>query len=405
MTQPITFVPGRKTASSSTPALAPEFTQAIPLSLYVHVPWCVRKCPYCDFNSHAAPDTIPEKRFVDALLEDLTLALPGIWGRRVETIFFGGGTPSLLSPEAIDRLLTGFRTLLPLSPEAEITLEANPGTVDIERFRGFRAAGINRLSLGIQSFDEAALQALGRIHNRADAIRAIEAAAQTFDTYNLDLMVGLPHQHVNAALTDIEQALSFAPPHFSCYQLTLEPHTAFANNPPAGLPDDDTCAEIQDRLEERLAEAGYEHYETSAFAKPGHHCRHNLNYWTFGDYLGIGPGAHGKLTNHEGARRSMRHKLPKIYLGCAGTGSFTQTDGPIAADALIGEFMMNALRLNAGFTTDLFERHTGLPWLVVSRDIESSIRDGFLEWVSPGKHIRPTLQGRRFLNVLLQRLL
>jgi putative oxygen-independent coproporphyrinogen III oxidase len=403
VTQPITFYPGRKNAPNSTRVLKPEFTQAIPLSLYVHIPWCVRKCPYCDFNSHTAPDTIPEKALVDALLEDLTLALPGIWGRRIETIFFGGGTPSILSPEAIDRLLTGFRTLLPLSPEAEITLEANPGTVDIERFRGFRAAGINRLSLGIQSFDEAALQILGRIHNRAQAIHAIEAAAQSFDTYNLDLMVGLPHQHVNAALTDIEQALSFSPPHFSCYQLTLEPHTAFANNPPAGLPDDDTCAEIQDRLEERLAAAGYEHYETSAFAQPGHHCRHNLNYWAFGDYLGIGPGAHGKLTNYEGVRRSMRHKLPKTYLGSAGTGSFTQTDEPIAADALIGEFMMNALRLNAGFTTDLFERHSGLPWLTVSRDIESAIRDGFLEWVSPGKHIRPTQQGRRFLNVVLQR--
>ena len=351
---------------------------------------------------------LPETAFVDALLEDLTLALPSIWGRRVETIFFGGGTPSLLSPEAIDRLLTGFRTLLPLSPGAEITLEANPGTVDADRFSGFRTAGINRLSLGIQSFDDNALHALGRIHNRTQAIAAIEAAARTFDTFNLDLMVGLPQQNVDAALVDIEQALAFSPPHFSCYQLTLEPHTAFAAHPPSGLPDDDTCAEIQDQLEERLAAAGYEHYETSAFARPGHQCRHNLNYWTFGDYLGIGPGAHSKLTNHEGARRSMRHKLPKIYLGAAkqsNSGSFTQTDESIPADALIGEFMMNALRLNAGFTTDIFERHTGLPWLAVSRDVESAVRDGFLAWVVPGKHLRPTLQGRRFLNVLLQRFL
>lgn len=405
MAQPITFVHGRKQPSHTVPALTPKFTQAIPLSLYVHVPWCVRKCPYCDFNSHAAPDALPEGAFVDALLEDLTLALPSIWGRRVETVFFGGGTPSLLSPESIDRLLTGFRTLLPLSPEAEITLEANPGTVDAERFSGFRAAGINRLSLGIQSFDDAALHALGRIHDRAQAIAAIEAAAHTFDTFNLDLMVGLPHQSVETALTDIDQALSFNPPHFSCYQLTLEPHTPFAATPPAGLPDDDTCAEIQDQLEERLSDAGYLHYETSAFAKPGHQCRHNLNYWTFGDYLGIGPGAHGKLTNHEGVRRSMRHKLPKIYLGAAGTGCYTQTDDAIPGDALIGEFMMNALRLNTGFTTDLFERHTGLPWLVISREIESAVRDGFLEWAVAGKHVQPTRQGRRFLNVLLQRFL
>ena len=405
MTQPITFVPGRQKSASQAPELTPSFTQALPLSLYVHIPWCARKCPYCDFNSHAAPDLLPETAFVDALLEDLTLALPSIWGRRVETVFFGGGTPSLLSPDAIDRLITGFRTLLPLSPEAEITLEANPGTVDAERFSGFRAAGVNRLSLGIQSFDDASLQTLGRIHNRAQAIAAIEAAARTFDSFNLDLMVGLPQQNVEAALADIEQALSFFPPHFSCYQLTLEPHTAFAANPPANLPDDDSCAEIQDRLEERLSNAGYEHYETSAFAKAGHQCRHNLNYWTFGDYLGIGPGAHGKLTSHEGVRRSMRHKLPKIYLGAAGTGSFTQTDEAIAGNALVGEFMMNALRLNAGFTTDIFERHTGLPWLIISRDVEAAIRDGFLEWVVPGKHLRPTLQGRRFLNVLLQRFL
>ena len=405
MTQPITFVPGRQKSASQAPELTPSFTQALPLSLYVHIPWCARKCPYCDFNSHAAPDLLPETAFVDALLEDLTLALPSIWGRRVETVFFGGGTPSLLSPEAIDRLITGFRTLLPLSPEAEITLEANPGTVDAERFSGFRAAGVNRLSLGIQSFDDASLQTLGRIHNRAQAIAAIEAAARTFDSFNLDLMVGLPQQNVEAALADIEQALSFFPPHFSCYQLTLEPHTAFAANPPANLPDDDSCAEIQDRLEERLSIAGYEHYETSAFAKAGHQCRHNLNYWIFGDYLGIGPGAHSKVTSHEGVRRSMRHKLPKIYLGAAGTGSFTQTDEAIAGNALVGEFMMNALRLNAGFTTDIFERHTGLPWLIISREVESAIRDGFLEWVVPGKHLRPTLQGRRFLNVLLQRFL
>ena len=403
--QTITFVPspGVRTRAAST--LQPNFTQAVPLSLYVHIPWCVRKCPYCDFNSHAAPAHIPENALVDALLQDLTLALPGIWGRRVEAVFFGGGTPSLLSPAAVDRLITGFRMLLPLSPQAEITLEANPGTVDAERFAGFKAAGVNRLSLGIQSFNDASLQALGRIHDRQQAIAAIEGAARTFDTFNLDLMVGLPQQNVAAALDDINQALAFNPPHFSCYQLTMEPHTPFAAVPPVGLPDDDTCAEIQDALEARLAQAGYTHYETSAFARPGHSCRHNLNYWTFGDYLGIGPGAHSKLTNHEGARRQMRHKSPKAYLAAVETGSFIQTDDPILPDDLTGEFMMNALRLNEGFGIDLYERYTGLPWLVVARQVDAAIRDGFLEWAMPNKHLRPTRQGRRFLNVLLQRFL
>ena len=403
--QTITFVPspGVRTRAAST--LQPNFTQAVPLSLYVHIPWCVRKCPYCDFNSHAAPAHIPENALVDALLQDLTLALPGIWGRRVEAVFFGGGTPSLLSPAAVDRLITGFRMLLPLSPQAEITLEANPGTVDAERFAGFKAAGVNRLSLGIQSFNDASLQALGRIHDRQQAIAAIEGAARTFDTFNLDLMVGLPQQDVAAALDDINQALAFNPPHFSCYQLTMEPHTPFAAVPPVGLPDDDTCAEIQDALEARLALAGYTHYETSAFARPGHSCRHNLNYWTFGDYLGIGPGAHSKLTNHEGARRQMRHKSPKAYLAAVETGSFIQTDDPILPDDLTGEFMMNALRLNEGFGIDLYERYTGLPWLVVARQVDAAIRDGFLEWAMPNKHLRPTRQGRRFLNVLLQRFL
>ncbi len=403
--QIITFVPSLGSRAAAAGALQPNFTQAVPISLYVHIPWCVRKCPYCDFNSHAAPEQLPENELVDALLQDLTLALPGIWGRRVETIFFGGGTPSLLSPAAVDRLITGFRTLLPLSPNAEITLEANPGSVDADRFAGFSAAGVNRLSLGIQSFNDASLHALGRIHDRAQAIAAIEAAAKHFETFNLDLMVGLPQQNTAAALADINQALAFNPPHFSCYQLTLEPHTPFAAAPPAHLPDDDVCAEIQDELEARLAAAGYTHYETSAFALPGHQCRHNLNYWTFGDYLGIGPGAHSKLTNHEGARRQMRYKSPKAYLMAATTGNFIQTDEPILATDLPGEFMMNALRLNEGFGIELFERYTGLPWLIVSRQVDAAIQDGFLEWVEPNQHLRPTLQGRRFLNVLLQRFL
>jgi putative oxygen-independent coproporphyrinogen III oxidase len=403
--QTIQFVPSLGSRAAAAGALKPNFTQAVPLSLYVHIPWCVRKCPYCDFNSHTAPEQLPENELVDALLQDLTLALPGIWGRRVETVFFGGGTPSLLSPQAIDRLITGFRMLLPLSPQAEITLEANPGTVDAERFAAFRAAGVTRLSLGIQSFNDDSLHALGRIHDRAQAIAAIEAAARHFDTFNLDLMVGLPQQDTAAALADINQALAFNPLHFSCYQLTLEPHTPFAAVPPADLPDEDVCAEIQDVLEARLAEAGYTHYETSAFALPGHQCRHNLNYWTFGDYLGIGPGAHSKLTNHEGARRQMRHKSPKAYLAASTSGQFIQTDEPILAADLTGEFMMNALRLNEGFAIELYERYTGLPWLVVSRQVDTAIREGFLEWVTPNKELRPTLKGRRFLNVLLQRFL
>jgi len=401
--QTITFVPTPGSQSLSAPALQPQFTQAIPLSLYVHIPWCVRKCPYCDFNSHNAPEQLPENALVDALLKDLTAALPGIWGRRVETVFFGGGTPSLLSPAAIDQLLTGFRTLLPLSPQAEITLEANPGTVDAQRFSAFRDAGITRLSLGIQSFNDASLQVLGRIHDRQQAIAAIEAAARYFETFNLDLMVGLPHQDVTAALADINQALSFAPPHFSCYQLTLEPHTPFAATPPAGLPDDDTCAEIQDALESRLAEAGYSHYETSAFARPGHSCRHNLNYWTFGDYLGIGPGAHSKLTNHEGVRRQMRHKSPRAYLTGAASTDFLQTDEAVTGNELSGEFMMNVLRLNEGFDIQLYQRHTGLPWIVVSRQVDSAVADGFLTWIEAGKRLQPTPLGRRFLNVLLER--
>lgn len=403
MAQTITFVPTPGSQSLSAPALQPQFTQAIPLSLYVHIPWCVRKCPYCDFNSHNAPEQLPENALVDALLKDLTATLPGIWGRRVETVFFGGGTPSLLSPAAIDQLLTGFRTLLPLSPQAEITLEANPGTVDAQRFSAFRDAGITRLSLGIQSFNDASLQVLGRIHDRQQAIAAIEAAARYFETFNLDLMVGLPHQDVTAALADINQALSFAPPHFSCYQLTLEPHTPFAATPPAGLPDDDTCAEIQDALESRLAEAGYSHYETSAFARPGHSCRHNLNYWTFGDYLGIGPGAHSKLTNHEGVRRQMRHKSPRAYLTGAASTDFLQTDEAVTGNELSGEFMMNVLRLNEGFDIQLYQRHTGLPWIVVSRQVDSAVADGFLTWIEPGKRLQPTPLGRRFLNVLLER--
>jgi len=300
---------GRPSATTGTL----EFRNPPPLALYVHIPWCVQKCPYCDFNSHevrgkASPEAraeIPEADYIAALIADLESALPMVWGRKVSSIFFGGGTPSLLSGAGLDQLLTTIRTLLPIVPGAEITLEANPGTVEAGKFAAFRDAGINRLSLGIQSFNPVHLKALGRIHDDREAKRAIEIAAAHFDNFNLDLMYGLPAQTLEQALADVETALSFAPPHLSCYQLTLEPNTAFAAAPPV-LPEADRCADMQDAIEARLATAGFTHYETSAFAQAGRQCRHNLNYWTFGDYLGIGAGAHGKLTLHDRVLRQMR---------------------------------------------------------------------------------------------------
>ena len=296
----------QKSASTATGL---EFRVSPPLALYVHVPWCVQKCPYCDFNSHEASGAIPERDYVDALIADLQSALPLIWGRPVVSVFFGGGTPSLLSPAAVDELIAAFRALAMLSPEAEITLEANPGTVEADKFAGFRAAGVNRLSLGIQSFDDKHLKALGRIHGAAEAKRAAQLAGEHFDAFNLDLMYGLPGQTLAQALADMDTALAFAPGHLSCYQLTLEPNTRFAAFPPE-LPEGDLCADMQDAIEARLAAAGYTNYETSAFARAGKQCRHNLNYWHFGDYLGIGAGAHSKLTLHDRVLRQMRWKQP-----------------------------------------------------------------------------------------------
>jgi putative oxygen-independent coproporphyrinogen III oxidase len=292
------------------------FRNPPPLSLYVHLPWCVQKCPYCDFNSHALPagqrprqwpPAFPESDYRAALIADLESALPLVWGRRVDSIFFGGGTPSLLSGEGVEQLLAAFRSRLPLLPSAEITLEANPGTVEAEKFAAFRAAGVNRLSLGIQSFNRRHLEALGRIHDEREAFQAVAIAARHFDNFNLDLMYGLPGQTLAEAIEDLDTALGFAPPHLSCYQLTIEANTAFAARPPT-LPDADTCADMQEAIEDRLARAGYLHYETSAFARPGRTCQHNLNYWLFGDYLGIGAGAHGKLTLHDRILRQMRWK-------------------------------------------------------------------------------------------------
>ena len=397
----IPIVPHGKTAVASGSGL--EFRHALPLALYVHIPWCVQKCPYCDFNSHEARGEIPEADYISALIADLESSLPLIWGRTVSSIFFGGGTPSLLSGAGLDRLLTAIRTLLPLLPDAEITLEANPGTVESAKFAAFRAAGINRLSLGIQSFNPAHLKALGRIHDGEDARRAIEIATAHFDNFNLDLMYGLPGQTLEEALSDVETALAFAPTHLSCYQLTLEPNTAFAAAPPV-LPDPDRCADMQEAIEDRLAAAGFAHYETSAFAQPGRQCRHNLNYWTFGDYLGIGAGAHGKLTLHDGkrweVRRQMRWKQPKQYLAQIAQSKPIQEEFSVEMADLPFEFMMNALRLNQGFEPELFEMRTSLPLFAIENELRQAETQGLIE--RQPQRIAPTRQGQRFLNRLLE---
>ena len=379
-----------------------EFRQSPPLSLYVHIPWCVQKCPYCDFNSHAIRATIPERQYVAALIADLQAALPLIWGRPVRSVFFGGGTPSLLSPAAIDELLAAFRALAMLSPQAEITLEANPGAVEAGKFAGFRAAGVNRLSLGIQSFADEHLRALGRIHDGAEAKRAAALAAEHFERFNLDLMYGLPGQTLAQALGDIETALAYAPPHLSCYQLTLEANTHFAAFPPS-LPEADLCADMQEAIEARLAAAGYLNYETSAFARPGRQCLHNLNYWHFGDYLGIGAGAHSKLTLHDRVRRQMRWKHPPTYLDKGAAGQWLQEDRPVEAAGLPFEFLMNTLRLADGFAPALFERRTAQALTVILPQLRAAAADGLLS-IGP-ERIAPTARGQRFLNVLLERFL
>jgi len=374
-------------------------TVSPPLSLYIHLPWCVKKCPYCDFNSHAA-QAIPEAAYIDALLADLERALPDIWGRTLHTVFFGGGTPSLFSAAGIDRILTGVRTLTRLSPGAEITLEANPGTVEAAKFAGFRAAGVTRVSLGIQSFNPRHLQALGRIHDDAEARRAAELAATHFDTFNLDLMYALPGQTLAEALADIDTALSFQPPHLSTYHLTLESNTPFGHTAPPNLPDDDLAADMQLAVEARLIEAGMQHYETSAYAKPNHASRHNLNYWQFGDYLGIGAGAHSKLSFHDRIVRQMRTKHPQQYMDAVGQGAPIADTRTLTRADLPFEFMMNALRLNEGVPAALFEVRTGLPLIVCTAALEKARAQGLL---LPGAtRLQPSVQGQRFLNDLLE---
>ena len=369
-----------------------------PLALYVHWPWCVKKCPYCDFNSHERRGEIDDAAYLAALIADLEAALPQIWNRPVISVFIGGGTPSLMRAETADALLAAIRMRLPLHPGAEITLEANPGTAEAAKFAGFRDAGVNRLSVGVQSFDDAKLAALGRIHDSTEARRAIDMAQTHFERVNLDLMYALPQQTLAEAERDIATAIGAGVSHISAYHLTLEPNTPFHHAPPP-LPDDDQAADMQEMVEEKLGSAGFAQYETSAFAKPNQRCQHNLNYWSFGDYLGIGAGAHSKLSSHESIWREARHRNPRAYLEGAARGNFISTRQLVACADLPGEFMMNALRLNEGFPPRLFTERTGLPLAVIEESALAARREGLLETVDG--HIRPTPRGRRFLNRLL----
>jgi oxygen-independent coproporphyrinogen-3 oxidase len=342
-----------------------------PLSLYVHIPWCVRKCPYCDFNSHEAKQAIPEEAYVNALIADLEAALPQVWGRRVYSIFFGGGTPSLFSAKSIEALLEAFRARLPLAPDCEVTLEANPGTFESDKFRDYRSAGVNRLSIGIQSFNPRHLKALGRIHDDAEAHRAVEIAHRHFDNFNLDLMYALPQQTPEECMSDVGMAIACGTQHLSLYHLTLEPNTPFHRTPPT-LPDDDAAAMMQEAIESALGVSGYQHYETSAYARHGRESRHNLNYWRFGDYLGIGAGAHSKLSFSDRIVRQMRWKHPRNYLEQAARGVFVQEENPVGRADRVFEFMMNALRLTDGFAGEDFVARTGLPLSAAERGLREA---------------------------------
>jgi oxygen-independent coproporphyrinogen-3 oxidase len=374
-----------------------------PLALYAHVPWCLRKCPYCDFNSHErGGDGIPEARYLEALVADLESALPLVWGRPVVSVFVGGGTPSLLSPDGVARLLGDIRARLPLVPGCEVTLEANPGTFERERFRAFRAAGVTRLSVGVQSFDDAALERIGRVHDGAQARAAVAEARAAFETFNIDLMYALPAQSVAMLESDLDVALACAPPHLSVYHLTLEPNTAFARRPPPGLPDDDTAAAMLDSIVARTAAAGLQRYEVSAFARPGHRCAHNLNYWHFGDYLGIGAGAHGKLSFPHRVVRQVRWREPAAYMTNALAGTAVSNEQEVARGALAFEFMLNALRLREGFDLALFVERTGLPTSALDAALAEAQRGGLIEIdaAQACPRVRPTARGFDFLSDL-----
>jgi putative oxygen-independent coproporphyrinogen III oxidase len=378
-----------------------NFSATPPLSLYIHIPWCVRKCPYCDFNSHSLRGDIPEQAYIAALLADLEQELPAVWGRTVESIFIGGGTPSLFSAPAMERLLGEIRAHLALKPGAEITLEANPGTVDQACFAGFREAGINRLSLGIQSFQPVLLENIGRIHNDSEAVAAIQAARSAgFDNINLDLMFGLPGQDVAMATRDLHTAIALAPEHISWYELTIEPNTWFYHHPPA-RGDDETRWEMQAAGQTLLHEAGYRRYEISAFARTGRQCRHNLNYWQFGDYLGIGAGAHGKITDAAAQRiyRVAKVRHPYNYLETAHTAQRIVTQHDLMPNDVLLEFMMNTLRLDSGFRVADFTAATGLPVSSLEPGIKDAVELGLLQ---VNDRIRTTPRGQRYLDELLQ---
>lgn len=379
-----------------------DFKALPPLSLYIHIPWCVKKCPYCDFNSHKAPESLPENDYIDALVRDLEQEIPHIWGRTVQSIFIGGGTPSLFSAEAYDRLFSSIRALLPLSPHVEITLEANPGTFEAHRFSDYLDLGINRLSVGVQSFNDQSLTALGRIHNSKQAIKAIETAHKVgFENINLDLMFGLPHQTEKTAQNDVATAIALEPSHISYYQLTLEPNTLFYQQPPT-LPDEDPIIDWQQANQQRLANAGYQQYEVSAYAKDNKQCQHNLNYWNFGDYIGIGAGAHGKISDaaQQSITRRSKQKQPQAYINSAGTPTAILTEETIGEADLGFEFMLNALRLTDGFPTSLFYQHSGLPLSHINRALEQAEQQGLLTHTI--HKICPTEKGQRYLNTLVE---
>ena len=372
-----------------------------PLSLYVHLPWCLRKCPYCDFNSHEAAQGLSadtEQRYLSALMADLESSLPLIWGRRVHTVFIGGGTPSLFSPAGIDRLLADIRARLPLEAGCEITLEANPGTFERDRFRGFRDAGVTRLSIGVQTFDDTRLHALGRVHSGDQARAAIEEARRAFDTFNIDLMYALPGQTLDDLRSDLQQALAFEPPHLSVYHLTLEPNTRFAVQPPADLPDDDTAFDMLDLLTATTAEAGLRRYEVSAYARAGHQCQHNLNYWQFGDYLEIGAGAHGKLSFPDRIVRQVRWREPATYMGQALQGQAWSNEHDVPLKARAFEFMLNALRLRDGFELSRFAERTGLSLTAIATALQTAEAKGLIE--RDLQRVWPTERGFDFLSDL-----
>ncbi len=382
-----------------------NITSLPPLSLYIHLPWCLKKCPYCDFNSHAlknetqdGPSDLPEDRYIDALIRDLEESLPLIWGRSIHTIFMGGGTPSLFSPNSVERLISSVRSRLVLLPGCEITLEANPGTFERDRFKAFKDAGVTRLSLGVQSFNDQALKALGRVHDSEQAKAAAKEASEVFETFNLDLMYALPNQSVDDLIVDLKTALSFKPTHLSIYHLTLEPNTVFAKYPPEHLPSEDTAYEMLDVIADYAKEGGLERYEVSAFAKPGHRCQHNLNYWQFGDYLGIGAGAHSKLSFAHRIIRQIRHKEPSLYMSSAESSNPVAKWEEVSRSELPFEFMLNLTRLKSGFNLQTFMERTGMPLSAIQAPLEQAVSKGLLE--RDMMHVSPTVKGFDFLSDL-----